>query len=132
MLNTFPQLLTFSFFAPTLLRVFVALVFFGIAYMQYARRDELAQTRYIVVGRGAWIPRASVLAHAVLGLMLLLGYYTQVAALLGALASLKGLIWAKRYPHFFPLCRVDYLFVLVILLSLLLTGAGALAFDLRL
>ncbi len=131
MLNPFPELLVFGFFAPTLIRIFVALVFFASAYMLYTRRDELSRTPF-VIGQGAWIVWIALLVNVAIGAMLFAGYYTQVAALAGALLALKGLVWGKRYGRFFVLCRIDYLFVLVMCLSLLLTGAGALAFDLPL
>ncbi len=132
MLNTFPDLLSLGFFAPTLLRVAVALAFLFGAYIQYQRINELSQIRFPIIGWGArWI-WLSIIAHAAIGLMLLFGYYTQIAAILGALGSIKGLVYAKKYPRVFALCRLDYLFVLVICLSLLVSGAGAFAFDLPL
>lgn len=132
MLNPFPELLVFGFFAPTLIRIFVALVFFASAYVLYTRRDELSRMPFIIIGQGAWIVWVALLINVAIGAMLFVGYYTQLAALAGALLALKGLVWGKRYGRFFVLCRVDYLFVLVMCLSLLLTGAGALAFDLPL
>ncbi len=132
MLNTFPDLLSLGFFAPTLLRIAVALAFLFGAYMQYQRVDELSNIRFPIVGAGGWIIWLSIVAHAAIGLMLLFGYYTQIAAILGALGSIKGLVYAKKYPRVFALCRIDYFFVLVICLSLLLSGAGAFAFDLPL
>ncbi len=132
MLNPFPDLLTYSFFAPTLLRVAVALALFFVAYVQFKRLHELSQIRFPVVGGGAWIIWLSIIAHTVIGLMLFFGAYTQIAAILGVLGGIKGLVWGKRYPRVFVLCRVDYLFILVMCLSLLLSGAGALARDLPL
>lgn len=132
MLNPFPDLLIYSFFAPTLLRVLIGAVFLWSAYVQYQRRHELARVRFPVVGSGSWIISFSVLVHAAIGAGLILGYYTQIAALLGALGALKGLVWAKKYPRVFPLCRIDYFFILAVCLSLLISGAGAFAFDLPL
>jgi hypothetical protein len=132
MLNTFPDLLALGFFAPTLLRVAAACAFLFGAYIQYRRLDELSKIRFPIVGGGAWIIWLSIIAHAAIGAMLFFGYYTQIAAILGALGSIKGLIYAKKYPRVFALCRVDYFFVLVICLSLLFSGAGAFAFDLPL
>lgn len=131
MLNPFPELLVFGFFAPTLIRIFVALVFFVSAYALYTRRDELSRTPFII-GRGAWMVWFALLINLAVGVMLFAGYYTQIAALVGALLAIKGLVWGKKYGRFFVLCRLDYLFVLVMCFSLLLTGAGALAFDLPL
>lgn len=132
MLNPFPSLLIYSFFAPTLLRVAAALIFAWIAYAQYKRRGELGRIHFPVVGSGAWIVWVSIVVTALVALGLLLGYSTQWAALVGALIGMKGTVWAKRYPRFFPLCRFEYFLLMVVCLSLLLSGAGALAFDLPL
>src|SRR3989344_1425735 len=126
MLNIFPDLLVYGFFAPTILRVAVALAFFFGAYVQCVRVRELSQLRFPLVGGGAWIIWPSIATHAVIGLMFFFGYYTQIAAILGIASSVKGLIYVKKYPRLFPLRRVDYLFLLVICASLLLSGAGAL------
>ncbi len=132
MLNTFPDLLALGFFAPTLLRIAASLAFLFGAHIQYKRLAELEKISFPIVGAGAWIIWLSIIAHAAIGAMLFFGYYTQIAALLGIAGSIKGLIYAKRYPRVFALCRADYFFVLVICLSLLVSGAGAFAFDLPL
>ncbi|HEY5383078.1 MAG TPA: hypothetical protein VIJ88_00800 [Candidatus Paceibacterota bacterium] len=133
MLNPLPQLLTFSFFAPTLLRITVACVFFYIAYIHTQRRKEIGATRFILVGAmGVWASWVLVVLEAGVALGLFLGYYTQIAALLGLLLCIKSFVWAKKYPRVFFLCRIEYILLFVICLSLLLTGAGAFAFDLPL
>jgi uncharacterized membrane protein YphA (DoxX/SURF4 family) len=132
MLNTFPDLLNYSFFAPTLLRIMVALVFIAGAYAQYKRREELSKLHFPIVGSGRWIIWLSILAHAAIGFMLFFGYYTQIAALLGAAGGIKGIVYAKHYPRLFAFCRLEYAFIVVICLSLLFTGAGAFAADLPL
>jgi uncharacterized membrane protein YphA (DoxX/SURF4 family) len=129
MLNPFPQLLVLSFFAPTLLRAAAALVFFYLALSHFKNRAAIAGTRWPVWGTGAWIPWVATVADSVVGAGLLAGYWTQVAALLGALLGLKYAFWAGRYETYFVLSRTAALLLAVICLSLLLTGAGALAFD---
>lgn len=132
MLNTFPDLLSLGFFAPTILRITVALAFLFGAYLQHRRLEELSRIRFPIVGAGAWIIWLSIIAHTVIGLMLFFGYYTQIAAILGIVGSIKGIVYAKKYPRLFALCRADYVFILAICLSLLLSGAGAWARDLPL
>jgi hypothetical protein len=132
MLNTFPDLLALGFFAPTLLRVAVAFAFLFGAYIQYKRVDELSNIRFPIVGGGSWIIWLSIIAHAVIGAMLFFGYYTQIAAILGVLGGIKGIMYAKKYPRLFALCRLEYFFIVVICLSLIISGAGALALDLPL
>jgi hypothetical protein len=132
MLNPFPDLLVYGFFAPTILRLAGAAAFFFIAYMQWTRRCELADTVYPVLGKGAWVAPSSAVVHAALGLMLLAGWYTQIAALIGIAAAFKGILYAKTMPRFMPLCRGEYILLIAILASLMLSGAGALAYDLPL
>lgn len=132
MLNPFPDLLSLGFFAPTLLRLMLGLVFVAGAYVQWQRKDELAQLRFPLIGGGLWVVWLSIAAHLVVGLMFFFGYYTQIAALGGIVAGLKGLVWSTRYPRFFSFCRLEYGFILVISLSLLFSGAGAIAFDIPL
>jgi uncharacterized membrane protein YphA (DoxX/SURF4 family) len=131
MLNVFPGLLI-PFLAPLLLRLGLAAALAAAAYLQWARRDQIAQADLPVVGRGGWWVWFSVAAHAAVAALLVLGLYTQVAALVGALISLKHAFWARRYPLLFPLGRAAGLLMLVISLSLVLSGAGAFAQDLPL
>lgn len=131
-LTPFPQLLDFGIFAPTLLRVAVALVFVYLAYTHFRNREALGDIHFPLVGKADWVVWLAVLAEAAVALALFFGYYTQIAALVGLLAMLKHLIWQKKYPQFFVLARGTTLLMFVVLFSLLLTGAGAFAFDLRL
>lgn len=132
MLTLFPGLLVYSFFAPTLVRVAGAIIFLYLAYYHFQNKDELAQTRFPMVGAGMWIPWLSVLVELVVGAGLFFGYYTQVSAMVGAIVALKYFVWSGKYPHFFALSRATTFLLFVICISLLLTGAGALAFDLPL
>lgn len=131
MLATFPGLLV-PFLAPTLLRVGAALVFAAVAYMQWRRRQEISQIDLPVIGRGSWWVWLSIAVHLAVALMLMFGYYTQIAALLGALLSIKQAFWSHRYPHIFPLGRAAGFLMLLISLSLVLSGPGAFGQDLPL
>jgi uncharacterized membrane protein YphA (DoxX/SURF4 family) len=132
MLNPFPELLVFSFFAPTLLRVTAAIIFGYLAYRHFERRDAIAQTRFPIVGQGAWIAWVAIIIEVVVAVALLLGYDTQYAAILGALGALKQWVWRGKFSSYFFLTRSASFMLLVICLSLLITGAGAFAFDLPL
>jgi len=132
MLNTFPNLLVLGFFAPTLLRVAVACLFFYAAYAAYKHRGAAAQMRFPLIGEASWAGGFTTLMYAVIGLMLLFGAYTQIAALLAGIVSIKGLLFYKRFGPFFPYSRSTYVLLLVICLSLLVSGAGAFAYDLPL
>lgn len=131
MLNIFPGLLL-PFLAPTLLRVGIAVAFAAIAYAQWKRRDTLKELPLPFVGRQWWWIWVSVAVHAGIAAMLFVGCYTQGAALAGALLALKHLVWAKRYPEAVPVSRATSLLMLLVCLSLVLSGAGAFAQDLPL
>ena len=132
MLNPFPQLLSYAFFAPTLIRVAAALVFAYVAWMQWDKRVKISHIKFPLIGGGMWIVWVTLIVEAAATLGLLFGYYTQWAAILGALLSIKYFVWHNRYEETFPISRVASVLLLVICLSLLLSGAGALARDLPL
>jgi uncharacterized membrane protein YphA (DoxX/SURF4 family) len=125
----FPQLFFLSFYVPTLLRVVVALLFFYIAWQTYARRDELARLQLPVVGKAAWAIWFAVIVEILIGLSLFFGYYTQFAAIIGALAALKFFILKRRIGGYAPISKIASLLLLTICLSLVISGAGALAMD---
>jgi hypothetical protein len=133
MVNTFPDLLTYSFFAPTILRMLVALSFFYIAYAQAARRKEIAHVKVPILGHlnQGWVLLSSCII-GLTGIALFLGWHTQLAAIVGAVVVLKHAIYAKKYPRLIPLCRLEYVYLFVILLTLLISGAGVFAIDVRL
>ena len=132
MLSLFPQILFLEPVGITLLRVTAGLVFLYLAYFHSHRIRELSDVRFIFIGKGEWIVYLAVLFEAAIGATLLMGYLTQLAALVGAVMALKCLIWRSRYPQFFPLDRAASFMLLAICLSLIVTGAGSYAFDLPL
>ena len=133
MLNPFPQLLVYGFFAPLLLRATVACVLFFVAWHVHQKASILASITFPLVGKTRpWLMRLAASATALAGATLLAGYATQWSAILGILVALK-LVWLKKeLEPALKLPTSTYLLVLVICLSLLVTGAGALAFDLPL
>ena len=133
MLSLFPQMLAYSLFGIAILRITAGITFLSLAYFWHGRRvRELSRIEFIVIGKGAWIVYVTILFEVAVGAALVLGYLTQGAAAIGALIALKSFIWGKRYRQFFPLDRVASALLLVICLSLLVSGAGAWAFDLPL
>lgn len=132
MLNTFPALLTYGFFAPTMLRLAVAFMLLFVAYHHFKNKDTISRERFPVIGANNWVAWFSIAVEVAVALMLLFGYHTQIAAIIGALIGLKYVVWAGKFPAYFMLPRSTAFFLLVICLSLLVSGAGALAIDLRL
>jgi len=132
MLSLFPQILFLAPLGLTLIRVSAGITFLWLAYWHGSREHELRSVRFPVVGRGAWIVWVSVAWEVAVGAALIVGFYAQLAALLGALSAVKFLLWRTRYPQFIPLARQTSVLLLAICLSLLVSGAGAYAFDLPL
>jgi uncharacterized membrane protein YphA (DoxX/SURF4 family) len=128
-LNNFPALLTYRLYAPTLLRVAAGIIFAYLAYRHYQNREAIGRTSFPIVGRGTWIAWVAIIIEAAVGGGLFFGYYTQVAALVGAIGALKQWIWRGKFPTLFWLTRSASFLLLMICLSLLLTGAGLVAFD---
>ena len=128
----FPQLYFLSFYIPTLLRLAAAGVFVYMAYVVYQHRAQAARAPMPLVGVQTWAPGFAVLMYGLIGLSLLFGYYAQIGALFGAIAAFKELFWGARIRALFPLSRATSFLLLVICLSLIVSGAGALALDLPL
>ena len=122
MLNPFPQLLVFGFFAPTLLRLAAGALFGYLAIAHFSHRPNMSQAI-------AWL---LIVVETLIALSLILGYHLQYGAIAGIIVGIGQAITAKRYPTVTPLLALEYVLVIVICLSLLVSGAGAIAFDLPL
>ena len=96
MLNPFP-LFYLSEFVPTILRILAGLSLLYVAYAQIHRRKEISETGFPFIGRpDKTLVVISGLIIALDSLALILGYGTQVAALLGMVISLKHAWFAKK------------------------------------
>jgi putative oxidoreductase len=134
MLNPFPDLLTFSILSPFIIRVVVGLIFVNLGALAFKNEKK----RWIVSCSALRIPRPE-LAVKILGtveviggLMLLVGFYTQIIALVLALLTFAEAYVEYKDPSILKRNFVFYILILSILLSLLLSGAGAFAVDLPL
>lgn len=130
MLNLFP-IQWLALLAYFILRVIVglALITLGMRHVRHFR--ELAGVARIPL---LPIPRTAITllitTELVAGTLLVLGFLTQAGALLLIILSLKMLLWHGRFPHPSIPPRLTYVLFLAAGLSLLITGAGAFAFDL--
>lgn len=115
-LSLFPALFTFEIFAPTILRLIVSFFLIKTGWSKYSNTSE------------RWLS----LPFVILGVMIFGGLYTQLVSIL-ALVFIKLDWWMRRKTN--PLTKDQlmlYWFAGVILLSLMFTGPGMLAFDLPL
>ncbi len=117
MLNPFPELLYLTPLAPFLLRVLLGITFMYFGYERLAKsktEKSLAAVKILV------------------GILFVIGLYTQVASLLALLILGFRLVQKIRHKAFLSAGVNYYLILFVIALSLLFTGAGTWAFDLPL
>ena len=133
MLNVFPQLLVFNFFAPALLRIVAAGTFFYLAFFHFSNRKAVTQELSLFPHAAAnTMAGIFALVECAVAVLLLLGLWTQIAALIGFIICLKIVFIRKGLHHISPLSHLSYLLLATICLSLLCTGAGAIAFDIPL
>lgn len=109
----FPELFFLSFFAPLILRVGVGLVFLcdAISLSKGVTRDKM---------RAAW--------SLLLAILFVVGFITQLAAIAGIIYVL--MMFFSKHPTSNFGKRSTVVLAVFILLSLIITGAGALAVDL--
>lgn len=134
MLNPFPELLNYALLAPFLLRAVVGLIFLDLGILKF--KGEKA--RWISSFETLGVHPADLLVglygalQVVGGIMLLVGVYTQIAALFFVLSTGIELYIEWQAREVLKRDITFYLLLFVISLSLLLTGAGAYAIDLPL
>lgn len=130
MLNPFPiQFL--ALFAYFVLRVIVGTVLMYLGLLHASSIETLKETftrSWWPYGRFSAIVLA--LTEFITGAMFVLGYATQIAAIVVFLMSLKLILLRSWFTHDSIPPRTFYLLLLGVSLSLFITGAGIFAFDL--
>lgn len=134
MLNPFPDLLTYSLLAPFLLRLTAGLIFINLGTLVFKGEKN----RWLVSLIALKVPKPELVLkiigclEIVGGIMLILGFYTQLAALILSIFTLTEIFIEYRDPTILKRNYVFYLMLFAISLSLLFSGAGAYAIDLPL
>jgi putative oxidoreductase len=134
MLNPFPDLLIYSLLAPFILRVVAGLIFINLGVFLFKNEKE----QWIVSLSTLKIPNPKIAikilgaVEIIGGIMLIVGFYTQIAALVLALLTFAEAYIEYKDPAILKRNFVFYTMLLAITLSLLFSGAGAFAFDLPL
>ena len=120
MLSAFPTLLSYNQLSPLLIRVVLGAIFVFWAYKTLRHFDSKMDKKAVALIEG------------IAGILLIIGLWTQVAALVIAVDLLVRLI-LKVMKKSFLTDGVNYYMVLLIMaVSLIVTGAGWIAFDLPL
>lgn len=133
MLNPFPDLLVLTLLAPFILRVAVGIMFLKSGHV----RIKKDYTRIVMVSpKSIWsLATVSIMWFGILevliGLSLVAGFFTQIGALAGIFVSIF-MLSGRGTPSITSQSQAFYILVLAICLSLMLSGAGAIAIDLPL
>lgn len=125
-----PFLLDYSFYAPILLRLVLGIYILAIGFsakhksliVQNTPQSRRELTGWEIAYRTLFI---------ICGLALIIGFYTQIASIIVIILLLAAIFDTRaRITH--EMNRAEMSLLLVIALSLLLTGAGPFAIDLPL
>jgi len=79
---------------------------------------------------GAFFVWWAICWELIAGILLILGFLTQIGALIVIIYAIKFLVFYARLKHPLGPTRQELFFILCIALSLFITGPGILAFDL--
>lgn len=133
-MNPFPDFLVYSLLAPFFIRIVVGFVFINLGALSF--RNEKRSWEISLKTLNIPSPQIAVKILGAIelasGIMLVLGFYTQIAALVLALLTFAECYVEYKDSAIIKRNFVFYLLVLSILLSLLFSGAGAFAIDLPL
>jgi uncharacterized membrane protein YphA (DoxX/SURF4 family) len=134
MLNPFPELLTYGLLAPFILRVVVGLVFVDLGILKFKGEKKRWLATFEALSLRPAEPLLSLYgtAQVIGGLMLIFGFYTQIAALVLAIFTGTELYLEWKENALLKRNIVFYILIFTVLISLLLSGAGAFARDLPL
>ena len=133
MMNLFP-ILYFTVVGHLIVRVFLGCIFVYLGF-RHLHKDKMAlhtalSTGWPWLGRTArFIALKYALFEIIVGGMFIVGIATQAAAILGIIASLKMLIFRRKITYPLVPSPLFWVLALAISASLLVTGAGAFAFD---
>lgn len=120
MTSVFPSLLSWSELAPFLLRLTLGAVIIYSGYSALRSKNENPTEKLIGI--------VEILAS----ILLVIGLWTQLAALVVAIDLVVRLAFKVKNREFLTNGVNYYLILLIIALSLLVSGAGLLAFDYKL
>lgn len=134
MTNPFPALLSFSLLAPTLLRITLAVFIIMLGSSKLRKQNKGIAGFFESLGfrPTAYYIKILAVVEIVMGAALLVGFLTQIAALIVAIITFVSLLVTIRHPETELEKASLYTLFFVISISLVFTGAGLLAIDLPL
>ena len=134
LLNTFPDLLTLSQLSPLILRVVLGFIAINLGFLKLGKEQiawlELFET--INIHPTKFFLKLFAFIEIVGGLMLIVGAYTQITAIVFAILFFCEAVLDYRESELEERDLTFYILVFAISLSLIFLGAGAFAIDLPL
>ena len=130
-LNTFPQILTFGILAPLILRVVIGFIALDLGYLKLNKEKALWAELFETIHFKPAHVFVKILAFIEIigGLMLLLGAYTQIVAIVFAVVYFCEAVLEYRQEVLEARNLPFYILMFAISLSLIFTGAGAFGLD---
>ena len=132
MLNPFPDLLIYGFTALFVLRVTLGLMFISFAYEKLFRERASRIAFFDKISLRPPMLYFSIVSglELVAGILLTIGLFTQIAALVTGVVMTLATIIKWRRPTALPQNTIEFYILLAIVSFVLVsTGAGAFAFD---
>ena len=120
MLSIFPSLLSYQQFAPFIIRLTLGVIFVHWAIVSLRKKGGFGTEKAVSLG------------ELIAGILLIVGLYTQVASLFIAIDMIVKLVSEISKKQFLNDGVNYYLILLILAISLMVTGAGILAYDLPL
>ena len=129
--NIFPELFTYSLMAPLILRLALGFIFINLGYLKLSKEKfGWISSLNILNIKPAWFFTWLIgLIEIIGGLFLIIGSYTQLIALILGVIAFCELFIEYKEESILKRDFVFYLLLVVICISLLLTGAGLFARD---
>jgi len=133
-LNTFPDLLTFSTLSPLILRVVLGLITINLGFLKLGKEHVIWQELFetINIHPSKFFIKVFAFIEVIGGIMLIAGSYTQLTAIIFAILFFCEAVLDYRESELEERDLTFYILVFSISLSLIFLGAGAFAIDLPL
>lgn len=134
MLSVFPNLFSYSLLIPFIFRLIIGFLFIWFGYTSLTKNRSAKITILSAVKLNAipfWL-FLSVAIEMISGILLVIGLYTQIVAIVVSVFLILALIIKRKNPAILVADQNTLTLLLVISLSLLLLGAGFWAIDLPL
>ncbi|MFA7252407.1 MAG: DoxX family protein [Candidatus Paceibacterota bacterium] len=132
--NLFPELFAFSLISPFILRVVLGFIFLNLGLLKLSKERPgwISALNILNIHPASFFASLLGIIEIVGGLLLIVGAYTQITALVLAIIALCELFIEYKEESILKRDFVFYLLLTTICLSLLLTGAGLFAVDIPL